>query len=133
MQCIIIPDDPSKPVEWDVELPQFQTLEALQEIVHGNIEAVPMTPAISDPHARSASTGYVNEEGKYHPDCKPNMRATDFMVPGVGLFMGDHVAGPMVIVGFNPSDGNHTAEVPKAVVERVRLIESEAGLRPAEA
>jgi hypothetical protein len=130
MQCIIIPDDPSKPIEWDVELPQFQTLEALQEIVHGNIEAVPLPPFL-DGHTRS--TGYVNEEGKYHRDCQPNMRATDFFVPGVGLFVGDHIAGPLVIVGFDPNTGDHTAEVPQTVVDRVRLIESEAGLRPAEA
>jgi hypothetical protein len=59
-------------------------------------------------------------------DLEPNMRATDFLVPGVGLFPGDYVAGPLLLVGFDPASGEHE-DVPEGVEKRLRLIEREAG------
>ena len=56
----------------------------------------------TDADVTDYATAYVNEEGKFMPreiDGKPgpgapNMRATDFMVPGIGLMPGDYIAGP---------------------------------------
>lgn len=117
MQALLIP----------VEGPlvEIETLDGglsqLQGLVNGNIEAVPMTPVVAD---ENDSTVYVNEEGKFTE--QPNMRATDFMVPGVGIFAGDYIAGPMVLAGFDPNTGEH-AELPQSVIDRARLIEEEAG------
>jgi hypothetical protein len=96
-------------------------LRGLQELVGGLIEAIPLPPFI-DPAGRM--TAYVNETGKF--DCEPNMRATDFMIPGVGIAWGDYVAGPLVIMGFDPERGVNT-DVPKAAIERATLIAAEAG------
>jgi hypothetical protein len=97
-------------------------LAQLQELVGGNIEAVPLPEFIT---GSDRATAYVNEEGKFDSNCSPNMRATDFFVPGVGLFPGDYIAGPLVLCGFDPMVGEH-AELPQAVIDRARLIESEA-------
>lgn len=102
-------------------------LATLQDAVGGWIEAVPIPPFVE---GRERATAYINEEGKYA--CRNedgtvavNMRATDFMVPGVGLHFGDFIAGPMVLAGFDMSTGEQ-AELPQAVEDRVRLIEKEA-------
>lgn len=97
-------------------------LKQLQALVGGFIQALPV-PEFIDPDGRA--TAYVNEDGKFDPGCQPNMRATDFLVPGVGLWLNDYVAGPMLVCGFNPRTGEH-AELPTAVEQRVRLIEREA-------
>jgi hypothetical protein len=98
-------------------------LEQLHAIVGGLVQALPLPEAID---RDQRATVYINEEGKLDPDAKPNMRATDFMVPGVGLFLGDYIVGPMIVAGFDPRTGEHT-ELPPAVERRVRLIEREAG------
>ena len=103
-------------------------LAVLQEAVGGYIQALPV-PEFADRTGRS--TVYMNEDGKYtcvDNDGRPlvNWRATDFMVPGVGLMPNDFIAGPFVVAGFDPSKGEH-AEMPQAVIDRVRLIEREAG------
>jgi hypothetical protein len=72
------------------------------------------------------ATAYVNEEGKFDPDCPPNMRATDFFVPGIGIFAGDYIAGACVLLGFDPEVGENR-DVPQPVIDRARLIEREAG------
>ena len=99
------------------------TLAQLQALVGGHIEALPVPSFVG---GSDRATAYVNEDGKYVESCPPNMRATDFMVPGVGLFFGDYVAGPMLVCGFNPRTGEH-AEIPAPVERRVRLVEREAG------
>lgn len=99
-------------------------LDQLQELVGGNIQALPL-PEFLDPEGEA--TAYINEDGKYTEGCSPNMRATDLLVPGIGLFFGDHIAGPMVLCGFNARTGAH-ADLPDGVARRVRLIELEAGL-----
>jgi len=112
------------PVEGPVEEHILDgTLEQLQDLVGGHIEAVPV-PRAFDPTGHS--TAYVNEEGKFRDDCKPNMRATDFMVPGVGLHMRDYIAGPFLLCGFSIRTGAHDVPLPRSVVDRVRLIEMEA-------
>lgn len=137
MKCIVIPDDPAKPIVYDHELDTTDTLGSLQAIVGGFIEAVPI-PALKLPAevggsihegAANRATAYINEEGKYDPKCQPNMRATDFFVPGVGIFPRDFIAGPLLLIGFDPETGEHDEQLPDDVVARVRLIDSEAGVR----
>jgi Domain of unknown function (DUF3846) len=99
-------------------------LEQLQDLVEGMIEALPI-PDFIDPSGRSGA--YCNEEG-HLVGLEFNGRATDFMVPGSGIFWGDYIAGPFLLVGFDPRTGEHTSHLPKSVVDRVRLIESEAGV-----
>jgi Domain of unknown function (DUF3846) len=116
-RALVIPvDGPVQPITLD------DTLEQLQSIVGGLVQALPV-PEFIDPDGRS--TVYVGDESKFDPDCLPNMRATDFLVPGVGLFWGDYVAGPMIVAGFDPRTGQHVP-LPDAVEQRVRLIEQEA-------
>lgn len=113
------------PPEGPVEVRAIaDTLEALQGLVGGHIEAAPLPPFIE---GQTRGTAYVNEDGKHDPECAPNGRATDFMVPGVGLFWGDYVAGTLIVLGFDPRTGEHLPDPPEAAVRRARLIESEAG------
>jgi hypothetical protein len=70
-------------------------------------EALPMPYKEGD-----KATCYVNEEGKYtclddDGNVEVNHRATALMKPGVRLFPGDFIAGPMVIAGFDPRTGEH--------------------------
>jgi Domain of unknown function (DUF3846) len=96
-------------------------LDELQQLVGGGlIEAINLPEFVDQ---TGMSTAYVNEEGKYL--FEPNMRANDFMVPGVGLFPGDYIAGPFLLCGFDPMRGEH-AELPKSIIDRARLIEREA-------
>jgi Domain of unknown function (DUF3846) len=114
--ALVIPvEGPMEEIELDGSLKQLQTL------VGGYIQALPL-PAFADPDERA--TAYVHEEGKLI-GLEPNMRATDFMVPGCGLFFCDYIAGPFVLCGFDPRTGNHR-ELPEPVIRRARLIESEA-------
>lgn len=107
-----------------IELPTGTTnsLARLQEIVGGYIQALPL-PVFVD---REPGSVYVNEEGKYASGKfgQFNPRATDFMVPGIGLFFGDYIAGPAILVGEGPE--GETTSAPEAAVKRARLIESEA-------
>ncbi len=115
-RALVIPVDGAvQAVELDGSLAQ------LQGLVGGLIEALAVPSFI--PGADRA-TCYVGEESKFQ-ECSPNMRATDFLVPGIGLWAGDYVAGPMVVAGFRPGTGDH-AELPASVEKRVRLIEREA-------
>jgi hypothetical protein len=117
LEALVIPVlGPVQPVTLD------DTLEQLQGIVGGLIQALPV-PDFICPGGRA--TVYVNEDGKADPNCAPNFRATDFLVPGVGLFWGDYIAGPMIVAGFDPRTGNH-APLPETVEQRVRLIEQES-------
>jgi hypothetical protein len=99
------------------------SLGVLQAAVGGLIQALPILVSVT---GRDRATVYINEEGKFDPDCEFNSRATDFLVPGVGLHWGDCIVGSMVVAGFNPVTGRHAA-LPPAVAKRVRLIEREAG------
>jgi hypothetical protein len=107
---------------YEFELDPRDSLRQLQAQVDGLIQALPLPSFIPDADRASA---YVNEEG-HLLDLSPNMRATDFMVPGCGIFFGDWIAGPFLLVGFNSAKGIH-APLPHSVIARARLIESEAG------
>lgn len=118
MKAIVIP------VEGPIELREIDdTLDSLQGIVGGFIQAIPL-PAFLEPSGRA--TAYLNEEGKLLPDCAPNMRATDLLVPGVGLFFGDYIAGTLIVCGFNPATGENE-DVPERIIMRVNLIADESG------
>lgn len=135
MECIVIPADPTREVDFDVHAPAGPKLDWLQSLVGGMIESIPLKPAllggIGPSFTRDAERTalYIHEEGKFLPDCEPNMRATDFMVPGVGIFFGDYVAGDLVITGFNPDTGDTGGDIPDSVVARAKLIAVEAGVR----
>lgn len=120
MNALLIPQE--GPVE-EIELDG--TLEQLQKLVGGYIEFVPL-PGFLNPNGEH-TVAYVNEDGKYNPAMKPNMRATDFMVPGIGLFVGDYIAGPMLLVAVNKTTGEHEGDLSQRIIDRVRLIEQEAG------
>jgi hypothetical protein len=105
-----------------VEIELDGTLAQLQQLVGGYIEAVPLPEFIA---GWDAATSYVNGEGKL-VGLAANLRATDYLVPGAGLFWGDYVAGPFLLCGFDPDRGEH-AELPEPVIRRARLIEREAG------
>jgi hypothetical protein len=119
-KAIVIPVE--GPVE-EIDIPDdgVSSLETLQRLVGGHIEAI----HVPEQFGGDDATAYINEEGKFIESCKPNMRATDFFVPGFGLFPGDYIAGTVVLVGFTPS-GDHK-DVPEKVIRRARLIEREAG------
>jgi hypothetical protein len=119
-KAIVIPSE--GPVE-EIEIPDdgVSSLECLQRLVGGHIEAINVPSEFGGDDA----TAYLNEDGKHNPKCKPNMRATDFFVPGFGLFPGDYIAGTVVLVGFTPS-GDHK-DVNDKIIRRARLIEREAG------
>lgn len=106
----------------EIDLTSADNLEALQAAVGGWIEPIVVPSFIP---GADRSTVYVNEEGKIL-GLEPNMRATDFLVPGFGIAFGDVIRGPMVVTGFDPVTGD-TAELPGAVRRRVRKIEQEAG------
>lgn len=108
--------------------PGESNLAHLQELVGGYIEALPIPAFIK---GADDATAYINEDGKFDPECKPNMRATDFMVPGVGIMPRDYIAGTMVLVGFNWRIGTHATDLPPAVVQRVNLIIHESGTESA--
>jgi Domain of unknown function (DUF3846) len=120
MKALVIPEAGRPLVE--VDFGDEPGLAELQALVGGMIEALPLPAFI--PGADRA-TAYINEEGKFDPDCGPNTRATDYLVPGVGLFWGDYIAGPMVLCGFDPVTGTHR-DLPEGVIRRARLIEREA-------
>jgi hypothetical protein len=105
----------------ELELRRPDSLRQLQEAVGGYIEAVDLPEFIRD---SERATCYVNEEGKL-TGLPFNGRATDLLVPGVGLFWGDYIAGPMVVCGFNPETGGNTS-IPPGVERRIRLIERES-------
>jgi hypothetical protein len=102
--AVVIPADEDEPVRRVVLNDDGDSsLRQLQEIVGGNIEAVPY-------HASSEVTTYVHEEGKYvfveeDGTAKVNARATRLMAPG--LFAGDWIAGPLVVCGFDAETGEN--------------------------
>lgn len=124
MKALVIPVE--GPVyEIDIKGDTDAGLKALQDAVGGHIEMIRIPDFVK---GHGSAVCWVNEEGKYKfpGQAGINWRATDFLVPGVGLFMGDYIAGPMVIAGANYNTGA-TADLPRTVEDRVRLIESEAG------
>lgn len=114
---------PSQGPITEVMVPKEDALELLQGLVGGNIQAIPLPNFVGD---GDKATAYINEEGLFLLDCKPNMRATDFFVPGVGIEYGSVLMGTCVFVGFHPASGEHR-DLPPLTEKRIRLIEEEAG------
>ncbi len=113
-RALLIPQDDALPIE-ALQLPA-ESLGALQKAVGGYIEAVAL-PAHIDKNRKA--TMFINEEGKYDDDCKLNARATDMMVPGVGLHLYDYISGNVVIVGINYTTGENV-DIPADVEKCVR-------------
>lgn len=105
----------------EVFVPADDSLHTMQRFVGGYIEAVGIPDFIN---GWETGTAYVNEEGKLE-HLEANMRATDFMVPGVGIMFRDYIAGDMLLLGWDPETGEN-ADVPQGLVDRARLIEREA-------
>src|SRR5215472_11237534 len=62
---------------YTVDIHEDTSLRELQNIVGGYIEAIPLPDFIEGSERGSF---FINEDGKYDPDCKLNKRATDFIV-----------------------------------------------------
>ena len=84
-------------------------LRFMQQEVGGYIELVP--------HRDASISCFVNEEGKLI-GLPPNALATAFFGPG-GLFRGDYIAGPLLIMGGVDSYGN-TLGMTQAKAREVR-------------
>ena len=109
------------PIQY-LDIPEDQEYDTLVQMVGGFIESIPIPAFVKGGEFCSA---YINDEGKL--EGRPaNMKATDFFVPGVGLFYGDYIVGPMVLIGFNPETGESADDIPPAVVRRIELINEEA-------
>ena len=94
-------------------------LEALQHLVGGWIQAVPLV-------GYDDTTTYVNEEGKF--ECDHNPRATVLMKSVTKSIMpNDWISGPLVLLGFDwesgddPETGGHK-DLPAEVAELVRAL-----------
>lgn len=84
----------------------------LQAQVEGFIEAVDLEPTV---------TLYLNEEGKLN-GAPLNPLASRLAHHHGAIFADDDVRGPVVVVGFNPADGE-CAELPETfAVEAVRVM-----------
>lgn len=110
LSAVVVPVD--GPIQ-TLDVPDSNALSVLQGAVGGNIEALPFL--------RDDVTCYINEDGKYV--CRDeddriavNRRAT-LLLKSL-LFPGDFIAGPLVIVGFNPSTGEHT-ELPGELLAKL--------------
>lgn len=107
MNLIVIPSDPAEAI-YEVRTTSDSFYNTVSGIVGGMIEALPFDQY----HPRA--TAYINEEGKFLPECEPNPRATAL----VNLFPGDYIAGPLVISGINWETGeSETAPFTLAEVE----------------
>jgi hypothetical protein len=118
MKALVIPCDITMPIE-EINLNEESALEQLQGIVGGWIEALPLPGAITD--YKYNATAYINEEGKFLDACTLNERATNFMMPGIGLFEGDYIAGNFIVCGFDSATGTHR-DIPVYVEDRIRNV-----------
>ena len=94
VSAVLIPADPGEPVRRVT----VDGLAELQAAVGGDIEAVD-TAILGD-----RLTSYINADGKFN-GCQPNPRATELLGPG--LFAGDFIAGPLLVCGFDPDEGEN--------------------------
>lgn len=94
VSAVLIPADPAEPVRRIT----VQGLAGLQAAVGGDIEAVD-TAVLGQ-----QLTSYINADGKCNGSA-PNARATQLLGPG--LFAGDFIAGPLVVCGFDPREGEN--------------------------
>lgn len=96
------------------------TLEQLQQLVGGHIDALPLPSLVRD---ANHATAYIHGEGKfvYSGADGVNVRASAVMGP---MFMAlDYIAGPMLVCGFDPERGENAA-LPETVASYVRAIDA---------
>lgn len=126
MKALVVPQDKEQPVRY-VDVPDGDSeasLSTLQGLVGGLIQALPFPDALTG-HANDAATAYVNEEGKYDPECTMNTRATDVMLPILGLR--DVVMGNLVVCGFDAAEGENRDVPDKAVAWVMRVTREATG------
>lgn len=105
-----------------IELPPTNWLTQMQAAVGGLVEQVLLPPFLEE---HGGAVMFINEEGA--GILPPNMRATDFLVPGIGLAWGQVIYGPAVLVGDDREHGE-LADLPARVLGRITLIVQEAGV-----
>lgn len=126
MKALVIPQDKTEPVR-EVDVPTGEgadTLSTLQGLVGGLIQALPFPDGLTG-DALDDATAYVNEEGKYDPECTMNTRATDVMLPILGLR--DVVMGNLVVCGFDAAEGENRDVPDKAVAWVMRVTREATG------
>ena len=90
-------------------------LEALQQAVGGLIEALPIYR-----NGTCVADGIGNDEAKL-VNLERNELATAVMGPN-GLFPGDYIAGPMVVMGPVDADGVETS-IPEDLAAEIQSLE----------
>jgi hypothetical protein len=100
-----------------VDIPDDDSLSTLQQLVGGYIDHVPVPEFV---YGWEHATAWINDEGKFNPDCEPNLRATLFFGPLL-LEHNDYIAGTMVLCGYDPNTGDN-ADVPDSVTKWVKVI-----------
>lgn len=98
-KAMIIPADEAQPVRFE----ELSGLEAMQKVVGGYIELVPMTLNIAG--TQHEVSLFCNEEGKLE-GLPLNRRATQ--MAGRNLRPGDYLAGDVFLTGAPDDDGNET-------------------------
>lgn len=121
MRALVIPVDGPVRV---VDMEEGAWLAQAQEVVGGLVQPVELNlRLLRGPLAgRWPTEVYVNEDAA---GLRPNMRATDYVVPGVSILWGDCLCGDVLVCGFDPARGVHRDVCP-AAERRARLVESEA-------
>lgn len=107
IRAIVIPADDEQPItELDLMAVKANTLDALQDLVGGDIQIIP--------YDHPKITPVFNENGK-NEGLPPNTRAT-VLLRGM-LFPDDYIAGDMALTGTS-SDGD-TIDLPPHMTEQV--------------
>lgn len=113
MKAMLMPVD-GKPEL--VDLDDSSQLAELQKFVGGYIEALTFRV-----QGREA-VGWLNEEGKIQePPLPYNQRATILARTYEAIMDGDYVAGPLIVTGFNPNNGENE-DVPAWMIEHVEAL-----------
>ena len=99
-------------------------LDALQQAVGGLINAVPIYRGED-----LVADGIINDEGKIF-DLDRNELATAVMGPN-GLFPGDYIAGPMVVMGPVDDEGVETS-IPENLAAEIQTMEHLYRQQPAQ-
>jgi len=100
------------------QVPYFEdrdwTLDQLQSVVGGWIEALPC-------HRDDISV-YGNDEAKYRGEDGGPMPLNETATAWLGrlLFPGDYIAGPVVVIGFDPETGEN-AELPEGIESELTI------------
>lgn len=120
MKAVLFPNKETDLVE-ELELPDSPSdqLESIRRLTGGgklHMYAIPKQLV-----GGKNTVAYVNADGRYTYRGTVNYRATLFMSPGLGLVSGDYIAGPMVVIGYDPRTAKHV-DAPKSVVERIVKI-----------